>query len=48
MEDIVQEYFEGLENDMHKMRLLSERGLAYAVNQFVEKDYKDAIQLIFE
>nr|XP_053643704.1 double-strand break repair protein MRE11-like [Cherax quadricarinatus] len=46
VEDLVEQYFAGLEDQNQQLFLLTERGLASAVRSFVEKDDKDAISEI--
>ena len=48
VEDLIQNYFANLEDEGHKLQLLTETGLARAVSSFVEKDDKDAVKFIVE
>lgn len=44
VEDLVQQYFQELQEDSeNQLQLLSERGLAHAVGQFIDKEDRDAI-----
>ena len=49
MEDLVTAYFMELgAGSVNQLQLLTERGLATAVNNFVDRDDKDAIASIFK
>lgn len=48
VEDLVEQYFSTLEQDTQKLYLLSEKGMARAVQAFVDKDDKEAISLIIQ
>ncbi len=47
MEDLILQYFDTME-DKSQLRLLSVRGIAQAVSNFIEKDDRDAVGLIVE
>ena len=48
IEDIIKEYFENLEEDNKKLKVLSLQSLNLAMKRFVEKDDKDALGVIYK
>lgn len=48
VEDLVEQYFSTSEQESQKLYLLSEKGMARAVQAFVDKDDKEAIGLIIQ